>query len=87
MAEWLEYYFSSIHVLTGVNMFGLFGKEMRLLLNHTIFQCTSLNMHPCLSLLKAKLKKYAYWLDCVIAEQNNVVESHNVKRKVILDHI
>ena len=53
LAEWLENYFPTIHVLTGVNMiFGLFGKEMRLinqivlLGKKVIFQCKHLNVNP-----------------------------------------
>ena len=93
VVEWLENYFPAIHVLTFVNiMFGLFGKEMQLI-NHVvllgkqaIFQCRHLNVHSSLSLLKAK-QKNVYQLGCDIAEQNNVIESHNGKWKAILHHI
>ena len=73
-------------------MFGLFGKEMQLI-NHmvllgkqAIFQCRHLNLHLSLSLLKAKLKNL-YRLECVIADQNNVIENHIEKWKAILHHI
>ena len=72
-------------------MFGLFGKEVQLI-NHivflgkeAIFQCKYLNLHPSLS-HKGKLK-IVYRLECVKAEHNNVMESHNEKRKAILQHI
>lgn len=51
-----------------------------------VFQCKHLNANPSLSLLKAKLKN-AYQLECVIAEQNNVIDSHNEKWKAILHYI
>ena len=69
-------------------MFGLFGKEVQLI-NHivllgkqAIFQCRHLNLHPSFS-LKRKLK-IVYRLECVKAEDNNVMESLNEKWKAIL---
>lgn len=85
MAKWLEYYFSSIHVLTGVNMFGSLGRKCDYYLTTLSSNAQFLTCILAFHFLKQNLN--AYWLDCVIAEQNNVVESHNVKRKVILDHI
>ena len=45
-----------------------------------------LRVHPSLLPLQAKIK-IVYRLECVIAEQNNIIESHNEKRKAILQHI
>ena len=73
-------------------MFGFFGKEMQLI-NHivllgkqAIFQCRHANVHPSVSVLKAKLKN-VYRMECVIAEQNNVIQSHIEKLKAILHNI
>ena len=73
-------------------MFGLFGKETQLI-NHiillgkqVIFQCGLLKVNPSLSLLKTKIK-IACQVERVMAEQNDIVDSHNEKWKAILHHI
>ena len=93
VVEWLKNYFSTIQCLTDVSiMFGLFGKETQLI-NHiillgkqVIFQCRLLKLNPSLSLLKTKIK-IACQVERVIAEQNDIVDSHNEKWKAILHHI
>ena len=83
VAKWLKIYFPSIHVLTGVNMFGLFG-EGKQLINHivllgkqVIFQSRHLNVNPSLPLLKTKLKN-AYQLEVFIAKQNDAMDTQNI---------
>ena len=93
VVEWLKNYFSTIQCLTDVSiMFGLFGKETQLI-NHiillgkqVIFQCRLLKVNPSLSLLKTKIK-ITCRVERVIAEQNDIVDSHNEKWKAILHHI